>query len=154
MAMARGAAAQTIAWHNCAMAQPTESHTGSSAASSVTPSPDARLERRPRGQALDAIAVKRAGAGKTVAGKPRDADMSKLAMAEAARRLAVDDQPDADAGADGDIGEVVEPPARAPAHLGQSRAVDVGVERRRNARRRARRGPSTSVPGQPGLGVS
>src|SRR5439155_21253243 len=95
---------------------------------------DARLERRARSEALDAIAVEWAGTGEVIARKPRDADMAELAMGEAARRLAVDDEADANSGADSDVGEILHPLPRAPAHLGEGGAVDVGVERGRNVR--------------------
>src|SRR3546814_5203111 len=50
--------------------------------------------------------------------------------------LAVNDQPDADPGPNRDIGEIVEPLPRAPANLGERRAVDVGVEPHRHRERR------------------
>src|SRR4051812_8955099 len=61
--------------------------------------------------------------------------MAELAMAEAAGRLAIDDEPDADPRADGDVSEIVEALARTPAHLGERGAVDVCVECRGHARR-------------------
>src|SRR3546814_14694075 len=63
-------------------------------------------------EALDAIVVKAADAWRIVAGQARDADVADLAVAEAARRAAVNDQADADPGADGDIGEIAEPVPR------------------------------------------
>ena len=54
--------------------------------------------------------------------------MADLAMADAARGFAVNDQADADAGADRDIGEVVQALRAAPAHLRQRGAVDIRVE--------------------------
>ena len=90
---------------------------------------EAGLDRAARSEPFDAIAVERTGPRPIVAGKPRHADVSKLAMGEAAGRPTVDDQADADPGADGDISEIVKAPAGAPQHLGKGGAVDVGVKR-------------------------
>src|SRR3546814_16621774 len=65
--------------------------------------------------------------------------MADLAVAESARRLAMDDQPDADAGADGHIGEIVEAASAAPADFGERRTIDVGVETARNGNSRFER---------------
>src|SRR3546814_8023665 len=62
--------------------------------------------------------------------------MAELAMPDPARGLAVNYQPDADPGPNRDIGEIVEPLPRAPANLGERRAVDVGVEPHRHRERR------------------
>src|SRR3546814_14059639 len=77
-----------------------------------------------------------ADAGDRVAGAARHADMAELAMPDPARGLAVNYQPDADPGPNRDIGEIVEPLPRAPANLGERRAVDVGVEPHRPRERR------------------
>src|SRR5437763_691401 len=49
-------------------------------------------------------------------------------MGEAARRLAVYDEADADASADRDVGEVIKALPRTPPHFGHRRAVHIGVE--------------------------
>src|SRR5436190_693741 len=71
-------------------------------------------------------------AGEVVAGQARDANVAELAMGEAARRLAVDDQPHADPGPDRDVGEILHALPGTPAHLGKRGAVDVGVQCGRN----------------------
>lgn len=134
MAIARGAAAQTIAWHSCARAHATESHTASSSRNPATPSRARALSDGPCGETLDAVPVERAGTGEGVARQPSDADVSQLAMSETARRLVVDDQSDANAGPDRNVSEISHAAAAAPAHLRQSGAIDVGVERRRHSR--------------------
>src|SRR3954453_2650086 len=60
--------------------------------------------------------------------------MPKLAMGESTGRLAVGDQAHADARAYGDVSEIVAALPRAPAHLGQRGAVDIGIEHRRDPR--------------------
>src|SRR5689334_16777778 len=67
-----------------------------------------------------------------VAGKTSDTNVPKLTMGKAARRLSVDDQAHADPRADGHVSEIVEAFSRAPPHLGECGAIDVGVETRRN----------------------
>ncbi len=62
--------------------------------------------------------------------------MTDLAVAETARRLAMDDQPDPDPGADGDISEIVETAAAAPPDFRERGAIDVGVEPDRNVKGR------------------
>src|SRR3546814_10629624 len=65
--------------------------------------------------------------------------MADLAVAESARRLAMDDQPDADAGADGHISEIIEAASAAPADFGERRTIDVGVETDRHGKGRFER---------------
>ena len=93
----------------------------------------ARFDGRARSQAFDAVAVKRADAGKLVARLARHADVPELGVIHAEHRRAAHDGADADAGAHRDVGEVVEAHGRAPAPFGERRAVDVGVETHRHA---------------------
>src|SRR3546814_10907864 len=92
------------------------------------PSAQPRLQRRARREPLDAVVVEAADARCRVVGKARDEDMADLAVAESARRLAMDDQPDADAGADGHLSEIIEAASAAPSVFGQRRPLDSGVE--------------------------
>ena len=77
--------------------------------------------------------------------------MAQLAVGESPCRLAVDDQADAHAGADRDVGEVGETPARTPAHFRPSGTVHVCVESRLRARCKAEP-PSHLGSGPFGLG--
>src|SRR5690606_678658 len=86
------------------------------------------LDRRTRGQALDTVAVVGTDAGPGASGPPGDTQMPDLAVAQAPDCAPVDDRSDADAGADGDIGEGAQALGAAPGALGQGCAVDVGVE--------------------------
>ena len=70
----------------------------------------------------------RAGSAPVVARIARDANVAELGMAEAVHQPPAGDQSDADPGADGDVGEILEAPGRAPAPLGERRAVHVGIE--------------------------
>src|SRR3546814_13742893 len=51
----------------------------------------------------------------------------------------MDDQPDADAGADGHISEIIEAASAAPADFGERRTIDVGVETDRHGKGRFER---------------
>src|SRR5436190_13192043 len=91
----------------------------------------ARFDGGTRSESLDAVAVKRADARKLVAGFAGDADVTELRVIHAEHRPSAHDGADANAGAHRDISEVVESPGRAPAPLGECRAIDVGVEAHR-----------------------
>src|SRR5206468_5419172 len=87
------------------------------------------LERGPGCEPFDAVPMKAAGAGPLVTGQPDRPDVPKLAMGEAACRLAVHDQADADTRPDSDVGKFVEAAPAAPPHLRQRRAVHVSIDR-------------------------
>ena len=93
----------------------------------------ARFDGGTRGEPLDAVAVKRADAGKLVAGLARHADVPELGVIHAEHRASAHDGADADAGSHRDIGEIVEAPGRAPAPFGERGAIHVGVEPHRHA---------------------
>src|SRR3546814_1540738 len=86
-------------------------------------------ERRPGHQALYAVAMKGATARKAIARSARDADMADFRMHGAVHGMAVEREPSAHAGSDGDIAQAVgwrlPPRARAPAQLRQGGPVDV-----------------------------
>jgi hypothetical protein len=93
----------------------------------------ARLDGGPRREALDAVIVVRTYAAKGVARLAHDPDVSELGVIHAEQRLAANDAADADAGAHGDVREIVQRAARAPAAFRKRRAVHVGVEAHGNA---------------------
>src|ERR1044072_9257576 len=72
--------------------------------------------------------MERASAGPAIALKAHGPKMAQLAVAEPTGRPTIYDEADSHAGPDGDVGKVVETPARAPSHLGSSRAVHVRIE--------------------------
>jgi hypothetical protein len=77
--------------------------------------------------------VERTHAGEIVARFARDPDVPEFRVVHAEDGFATHDEPDADARTDGDVRKVIEALRRAPAALGQRRAVDVGVETERPA---------------------
>ena len=79
-------------------------------------------------ETFDAIAVELADPGPGVAGSTRHAHMSELAVIAAEYGSPAHQESDSDAGTDGDVREVLEAARRPPAFLGESCAVDVGVE--------------------------
>ena len=100
----------------------------------------ALAQRGPRGEALEAVAVERAGAGEGIAlAVVRDQHVADLGMEQAVDRPPVDEDPAADPGADGDVDEGVEPLGGAVAPLAHRGGVDVGVEGDRDAERRRQR---------------
>ena len=153
--MARGAAAQTMAWHSCAMrpgdripdriVRPRVSSTRS-----PRPAPRA-TDRRP------GLRRNRRETGRSPAKSSPGSRATRIWPSSQWPKprvgCAVDDQADADAGADGDVSEIVDALPAAPAHLGQRRAVDVGVERGGHAGRLAAAGRARRRRAQPGLGV-
>ncbi len=81
------------------------------------------------GAATDEIIARHAG----------HADMAHFAVADATRRRAMDNQADADAGADRHIGEVGQAFPTAPQHLRHGRTIHVGVEGDGHAKGRRQR---------------
>ena len=59
---------------------------------------------------------------------PPDGEVPDLRVPGAVQKPALDQGPDADASADGDVGDVAEPCSGAPALLGQGGCTDVRVE--------------------------
>src|SRR3546814_3010807 len=94
-------------------------------------------------QALYAVAMKGATARKAIARSARDADMADFRMHGAVHGMAVEREPSAHAGSDGDIAQAVgwrlPPRARAPAQLRQGGPVDVGVDHRGTVEGRGQR---------------
>jgi hypothetical protein len=93
-------------------------------------------ECRPGRQPLDAIIVEAAEARDLVVRQARNADVTKFAVPDPARRQTVHDEAYTDPGPHGDIGEVVHADCATPRHFSKRSAVDVGVEPGRDAERR------------------
>ena len=89
----------------------------------------ARLDGGTRGEALDAIAMERADAGKLVAGLAHHANVPELGVVHAEHRLAAHDGADADAGAHGDVREIVEAHRAAPQRPSASAAPLTSVSK-------------------------
>src|SRR6187455_2910082 len=77
--------------------------------------------------------MKRADAGKGIAGLARHADVAELGVIHPEDGPAAHDAADTDAGAHRHVRVVVETLSRAPAALGQRRAIHVGVDAHRYA---------------------
>ena len=92
--------------------------------------PPARLDRPARREPLPAVAVIRADARRTgrASRSCGIAHVADLGMQQPVQELAAGHPAAADAGADRDVAEGVEPPGRAPAVLAERGRVDVGVE--------------------------
>lgn len=116
------------------------------------PAPALRHRVR-RGEALEAVAVIRAGSGERIGiAIVRDADVAHLRVYQPVERPTIEQCAAADARPHGQIDERVETPGGSPAMLADGRRVHVGVDRhRRSGARRSM--PARSVPAQPGLGV-
>ena len=114
----------------------------------------ARGDRRSRGQALETGAVEGAITDPVVARIADRADMAEFAVRQAVDRHPARDHPRADPRSHGDISDIGQPLARAPPRLRQRRADDVGVEAGGDVGMRFASRRATSVPAQPGLGVS
>ncbi len=98
-------------------------------APAIETSPD----RAARGQTLDASSVKGACARPVITWPARDTHVTELGMAVAVHRRAIGDESDADARADGHIGQVGQRLPCAPAQFRERGSVHVRVEFRRNA---------------------
>ena len=110
----------------------------------------ARRDRRPRREALEAVAVVGAGARRSRRRRSGDAQVAELRMGEPVDEPAAGDHAGADPGADRDVGERVEPLRRAEAVLADRRRVHVRVERDRHAQPLAKR-PGNLRAGPPRL---
>ena len=84
---------------------------------------DGRAGREP----FDAVAVKGAIARPGIAGRAHDAQVADLGVVESEDGLAADNEPGADAGSNGDIGEIVSPRA-SPQRPSASAAPMTSVE--------------------------
>src|SRR5512143_2995868 len=89
---------------------------------------DSRLDRRTCGKPLHTCSVERACADPLLAGTLDHPHMSKLGMQESPRRHAIDDETDPYPSADGDVGKISHLLPRAPTHLGDCCAVDIGID--------------------------
>ncbi len=114
--------------------------------------PPALADGRAGSHALQAVAVERAaplvGVGRPVV---RQGDVAELRVHQAVQQLAVDQPAAADARADGQVDEGIQPLRRAPAPLAQAGDVDVGVEADGRAQPPAD-GPGHVSAGPTGLG--
>ena len=88
----------------------------------------ARGERGSADQALDAVAVKRAGSGERVARRAAQAEVAEFGVERTVDRAAVDDDPATDPGADGQIDQARTALPRTPAVFGERGGVDVGID--------------------------
>ena len=84
------------------------SHAGSCGGTSWAGNPARAAIAAPGGEPLDAVAVEGTGSAPVVARLTRDANVAELGMAEAVHQASAGNQPDADSGTDGDVGEILE----------------------------------------------
>jgi hypothetical protein len=90
---------------------------------------EAGVERGAAGEAFETVAMKRTDAVETaVVRMPARTQVAGFGMQQPVQRPPAHDQADTDTGAHGDVGQVIESLAGAPAAFGQRRRVDVGVQ--------------------------
>ena len=91
-----------------------------------------------RGEALETVAVIRAGSGERIGiAIVRHADVAHLRVHQPVERPTIDECAAADARPHGEVDERVETPRGSPAMLADGRRVHVGVDRHRRAEARA-----------------
>src|SRR5579862_1359695 len=93
----------------------------------------ARGNGGPRGEALEAVAVKGTNSRPAVRGSSGDAYVAELRVVAALDGSPRDDQTCSDTGAHGDVGEIGKAASGSPAAFGQRSGVDIRIDSGRNA---------------------